>query len=282
MIYVGIVGGGRGGAAMVRAYQNIPDVKIVGISDVHYDAVGMNLAREIGIPTYTDFAEMFKQPNLEVVIDVTGVQAVREKIEATMPEHCLLAEAQVAKLMWFLAKRKDEMLSELNEQAQQLASMGEQLNATVEQVPDIIKEVSDFITSYGETLASSVSDVKKHLEDTDEVLDFIRKVADQTKLLGLNAAIEAARAGEHGRGFAVVADEVRKLAEHSATSVKKIATIMKNLEQSMVGIINSIEENSKLTERQVTATEQVVYAVGQLGNLADDMNRFSQTLAEMQ
>ncbi|MEG6614974.1 methyl-accepting chemotaxis protein [Peptococcaceae bacterium 1198_IL3148] len=282
MITTAIVGGGNGGAAMLRAFQGIPDVKIIGIADLNDDAVGMQLAREMGIATYNDFMEMLKIPGLEVIIDVTGVKAVREKIEANMSPETLLAEAKVALMMSLLANNKDNMLAELNEQAQSLAGMGEEISATVEQVPEIINEVSDFIRKYGDTLSETIADAKKHLDETDEVLQFIRKVADQTKLLGLNAAIEAARAGQHGRGFAVVAEEVRKLAEHSAVSVKKIATIMNNLEDAMLAIIKSVEENSTLAERQVTAADQVSNAMTQLSQLAEDISRFSEKLSDMQ
>lgn len=281
MYNIAIVGGGKGGYAMLRVFQGVSDVQIVGISDINPEAIGIKLARELEIPIYTDFVEMLNNSQSDIVIDVTGNEAVHEKIKEMLSEGSILLHGTVARLISLIGIKRSEMFHELNEQAQHLAGMSEELNATVEQVPEIIKEVSKFIQSYGETLGSSVNEAKKHLNDTEEVLQFIRKVAEQTKLLGLNAAIEAARAGEHGRGFAVVAEEVRKLAEHSAASVKKISVIMENLEQSMGAIIKSVEDNQELIERQINAAEQVAYAVGQLGQLADDMNKFSLKLSEI-
>jgi uncharacterized phage infection (PIP) family protein YhgE len=282
LISIGVVGGGKGGASILRAFGSIEDVRLLGIADINRDAIGIKLAREMGVATYSDFLDMLKLPGLEVLINVTGSVEIHEKIMQHLPEGCMLAEAKVARLMSFLAKQKDDMLNEINGQAQQLANMGQQLSATVQQVPDIISEVSGFIKKYGESLSVSVEEVKMDLKDTDEVLEFIRKVADQTKLLGINAAIEAARAGEHGRGFGVVSEEVRKLAEHSASSAKKIADIMKKLEQSVKSIIHSIEENDKMAEKQIDTANHVAQAVGQLDMLASDMNDFSKKLADMQ
>ena len=53
-------------------------------------------------------------------------------------------------------------------------------------------------------------------------MGFIKQIADETKMLGLNAAIEAARAGTQAGDSGVVAEEIRKLSDDSRQTVVKI------------------------------------------------------------
>jgi hypothetical protein len=50
----------------------------------------------------------------------------------------------------------------------------------------------------------------------------VRRIADHTRILSVNASIEAARAGVMGRAFGVVVDEVQKLADTTGTTTSQI------------------------------------------------------------
>lgn len=288
MINVGIVGAGKGGLAVLKVMDGLPDVRVVGIADLNEDAPGMRLARELGVKTFHDCLDLLRLPNLEIVVEVTGNPKVQELLHKNKPPGATIVDSHVARLMMIMVdsnSEKDDMIKELHAQAQQLAAMADELNRSVREIAATAQELAagaENLAVQSKKLGSIADTAKQHVTDTGEVLNFIKKVATQTKLLGLNAAIEAARAGEYGRGFAVVADEVRKLAEDSAVSAEQIGSILRNIEKSVGEIIIEVVETAGVSERQAASTEQVAATIEQLGRVAGNLEEIAQRLAMLE
>jgi methyl-accepting chemotaxis protein len=103
-------------------------------------------------------------------------------------------------------------------------------------------------------------------------LNSIKNIADQTKMLGLNASIEAARAGEAGKGFAVVATEIRKLSQDSKDTAMKIVQLTGNIQDSLdktLQISNSTMDN---TEQQSAGIEETTASVEEVLALTNELN----------
>lgn len=161
-----------------------------------------------------------------------------------------------------------ETSQQVAQNAQMLSNKAIELGNNVEEITENVKiltqasndisnankDASNYMNSVYDSSNESVEAVKeihKVIGETNEAiseitkaLDILEKIADDTKLLSLNASIEAAHAGESGKGFAVVAGNIKELADDSSVNVEKIAEI-----------INKI---TKLSEKSVLSAEKVL------------------------
>jgi methyl-accepting chemotaxis protein len=140
---------------------------------------------------------------------------------------------------------------EVLEQAKQVNEIARKGSSAVDAVTDGMRTIRTQV----EQIATSVLDLSERAQRIGEIVDSVSAIADQSKLLALNASIEAAKAGEYGHGFAVVAEEVRSLAERSQSATREIAAILKEIQKATNAAVMATEDGSKSVARGLDLVE---------------------------
>ncbi|HWP97833.1 MAG TPA: methyl-accepting chemotaxis protein [Syntrophomonadaceae bacterium] len=267
-----IIGGGQGGTSILSALQGIPSIRIIGMCDVNPEAAGMKLARQKGVPTYTDINNIFTLADLELILEATGSAKVQEIIEAKKRKEVAVVDSHGAALMMDLVESREEMIGNLRENSTTLNRGLQEINSVVEEITASASEIS----CNEQQLNSEIRDIVRLSDEINNVLGFIKQIADETKMLGLNAAIEAARAGEAGRGFGVVAEEIRKLSDESKDTVVKIRGLINEIKSKVDETIKSSEITLRSTEEQAAATQEMSASIQEIAAMANELEKMAQ------
>lgn len=148
------------------------------------------------------------------------------------------------------------------------------VQSSVHQAAAAIEEISAGSQELAATCTNVVTvaeGANEKVKNTYKILEFIRNIADQTRLLGLNASIEAARAGEHGRGFTVVAMEVQKLATNSTSSVEQINAVLKDFQDSIGQVTGGIRQTSQISNEQSKAMQDIISTVEKIQSAVEQL-----------
>ncbi|HKM34775.1 MAG TPA: methyl-accepting chemotaxis protein [Lachnospiraceae bacterium] len=157
----------------------------------------------------------------------------------------------------------------------------EQLGTEVKYVSDTTVKVTSTVQKSKDNLfevCSLIDQLTDKTEKMNQILAFINKISNSTKILGLNALIEAARAGEAGRGFAVVAKDIEKMSSDTMNAAKEIGKLVVDIQVQLKTITEKSDAVAGAFTEQASSMEEIVATIQNLNANVDVIDSYVQKL----
>lgn len=135
------------------------------------------------------------------------------------------------------------------------------MNETIEAVSDSVNQIRG--------IHEKVAVFEEKIEQITNIIDVVKKLANQSNLLALNASIEAARAGEAGRGFAIVAGQVKDLSANTAQSADMVVDYVEELRTSLAELKELVDST---TDHLIEGNSRVQNSVTDINNMSNHMD----------
>ncbi len=156
-------------------------------------------------------------------------------------------------------------------QALSSAAAGRQsISANLQSMQQIEGRVYDINTQ--------VHTLSEGLAQVGRILELMNELADDSKMLSLNATIEAVGAGAQNRRFVAVAAELTRLSQRSKEATDEVRIIIESIFEAMTRSLHAAEEGlhevargTELSRKSELATNQIVNAVSNTANLANNI-----------
>ncbi len=113
---IAMVGGGKGGAAILKALIKVPDIEIKYVCDIDPNAKAFDIAREHGIGICTDnYAQIRNNDEIDIIFEITGNPDVLNDLTKIKSSKTTLIGPVMAEVIFHLLDSKNKVTEDLEE-----------------------------------------------------------------------------------------------------------------------------------------------------------------------
>lgn len=250
-----IIGGGAGGLALLNVLGDSEHLELRGIADINPDAPALEKAKELGIASKERY-EDFQEDLFDIVINVSGSEAVQRQLEDHFPASTVIIPGSIANFIVKLIDEKEHFINKLSVESHKqniIFNSIEEGMIGIDRESHIIfmnrsasrmleKSARDAIGKHIHELISS-SELPRIYETGRTELNRELRLKNGLKIVTSRFPMIDER-GDIIGAFAVFQDitEVVSLAEE-ITDLKEIQTMLQAIIQSSDDAISVVDEN---------------------------------------
>lgn len=159
----------------------------------------------------------------------------------------------------------------LSKVAPRLSELAATRQAEAERQAERVKGIAEMAQRMSATLEQAVRQLRLSSGEIGELSDFIRRIADETRLIAFNTGVAAARAGAEGRVFTVLANEIRTLSENTATATRGVLGKVERLQESTLRASQAVGlEDERQPQAVKRGTTGLAWLLERMGEASDN------------
>jgi len=219
-----------------------------------------------------DLSAMSRQQDVSVSSQVKATDHMVDSMEEMSANINMMASA--AEEMSVNIRQLSQSADQMSHNIDSVAGSIEELSASMNDVGNSARHGADIARKSVEMATTACNTMKSLGEAADEIGEVtavIKRIAEKTDLLAVNAAIEAASAGEAGKGFSVVAGEITKFAEQSARAAEDISERISKVQEKTNAAVTVISDVSSVISEINNSSETITSAVDEQTEAASDI-----------
>jgi len=169
-----------------------------------------------------------------------------------------------------------ERAKDLSRVAKQSLSEGEA--GTTEMIESVV--AVEAIREKVGIIAENMMTLSEQNRKVGEITTAVNNLAQQSKMLAVNASIEAAKAGEAGKGFAVVAEEMGNLALQSEEATVQVRGVLDQIGAATEKAVLATEEGTKQVDLGTTLIQSAGERIKNLNRVIGDTTTETSRIVE--